>query len=166
MVYEYRQDDPKKCTAARLRKFGMADSLRNFRSMPASSIVLNPVAKSRISKEDNSLVRNHGIVGLDCSWNKSEGIFSQQIPGVLRKLPALLAGNPTNYAILGKLSTVEALASALFITGFAAQADRILSLFKWGPTFMALNREPLEAYAESPASNLEAVESEFFDLNR
>lgn len=166
MVYEYRQDDPKKCTAARLRKFGMAESLRNIRGMPNSSIVLNPVGETRISKEDNRSVVKHGIVGLDCSWNKSEGIFLQHIPGVARRLPALLAGNPTNYAILGRLSTAEALAAALFITGFAVQAERILALFKWGPTFMALNREPLEAYAESPASNLESVESEFFNLNQ
>ncbi len=166
MVCEYRQDDPKKCTAARLRKFGLVESLRNIRRVPISSIVLNPVAETRISRDDQLLVAEHGIVGLDCSWNRSEGIFSQKIPGIARRLPALLAGNPTNYSILGKLSTVEALAAALFITGFAEQADRILALFKWGPTFMALNREPLEAYAESSASNLETVESEFFDLNK
>ncbi len=166
MVYEYRQDDPKKCTAARLRKFRMSESLRSIRNIPNSSIVLNPVAETRISKEDNRLVVIHGIVGLDCSWNKSEGIFSQRVPGVVRRLPALLAGNPTNYAIMGRLSTAEALAAALLITGFSAQAERILALFKWGPTFMALNREPLEAYAESSASNLETVESEFFDLNK
>ncbi len=77
----------------------------------------------------------------------------------------MLAGNPTNYAILGKLSTAEALAAALFITGFAAQADRILSLFKWGPTFMALNKEPLEAYMNSAPSDLDRVESEFFNMN-
>jgi len=166
MVCEYRQDDPKKCTAARLRKFGLVESLRNIRRVPISSIVLNPAAETRISRDDQLLVAEHGIVGLDCSWNRSEGIFSQKTPGIARRLPALLAGNPTNYSILGKLSTVEALAAALFITGFAEQADRILALFKWGPTFMALNREPLEAYAESPASNLETVESEFFDLNK
>jgi len=166
MVCEYRQDDPKKCTAARLRKFGLVESLRNIRRVPISSIVLNPVAETRISRDDQLLVAEHGIVGLDCSWNRSEGIFSQKIPGIARRLPALLAGNPTNYSILGKLSTVEALAAALFITGFAEQADRILALFKWGPTFMALNREPLEAYAESSASNLETEESEFFDLNK
>jgi len=166
MVYEYRQDDPKKCTAARLRKFGLVESLRNIRRVPISSIVLNPAAETRISRDDQLLVAEHGIVGLDCSWNRSEGIFSQRVPGELRRLPALLAGNPTNYAILGRLSTAEALAAALFITGFSAQAERILALFKWGPTFMALNREPLEAYAESSASNLETVESEFFDLNK
>ena len=166
MVYEYRQDDPKKCTAARLRKFGLVESLRNIRRVPISSIVLNPAAETRISRDDQLLVAEHGIVGLDCSWNRSEGIFSQRVPGELRRLPALLAGNPTNYAILGRLSTAEALAAAMFITGFSAQAERILALFKWGPTFMALNREPLEAYAESSASNLETVESEFFDLNK
>ncbi len=144
----------------------MVESLRNIRRVPISSIVLNPAAETRISRDDQLLVAEHGIVGLDCSWNRSEGIFSQKIPGIARRLPALLAGNPTNYSILGKLSTVEALAAALFITGFAEQADRILALFKWGPTFMALNREPLEAYAESSASNLETVESEFFDLNK
>jgi len=166
MVYEYRQDDPKKCTAARLRKFGLVESLRNIRRVPISSIVLNPVAETRISRDDQLLVAEHGIVGLDCSWNRSEGIFSQRVPGELRRLPALLAGNPTNYAILGRLSTAEALAAALFITRFSAQAERILALFKWGPTFMTLNRDPLEAYAESSASNLETVESEFFDLNK
>jgi pre-rRNA-processing protein TSR3 len=165
MVYEYRQDDPKKCTAARLRKLGMAESLRTIRSIPNSSIVLNPVAETRISKDDNPLVAKQGIVGLDCSWNKSEGIFSQHIPGTARKLPVLLAGNPTNYAIQGRLSTAEALAAALFITGFAAHAERVLALFKWGPTFMALNKEPLEEYANSAASDLERVESEFFNIN-
>ncbi len=166
MVYEYRQDDPKKCTAARLRKFGMVESLRNIRRVPISSIVLNPVAETRISRDDRPLAAEHGVVGLDCSWNRSEGIFSQKIPGLARRLPALLAGNPTNYAILGKLSTVEALAAALFITGFVEQADRILALFKWGPTFMTLNKEPLEGYARSAASGLEQVESEFFNINR
>ena len=77
----------------------------------------------------------------------------------------MLAGNPTNYAVRGKLSTAEALAAALFITGFATEAQRVLSLFKWGPTFLALNREPLEAYAEASLSNLPKVEAEFFDSN-
>ena len=89
----------------------------------------------------------------------------QRIPGEARRLPALLAGNPTNYAVRGKLSTAEALAAALFITHFTTEAERILSLFKWGPTFLALNREPLEAYAEASLSNLPNVEAEFFDLN-
>jgi len=165
MVYEYKQDDPKKCTAARLRKFGLVEGLRNVQRIPSSSIVLNPVAKSKLSMLDRPLVEKSGLVGLDCSWNKSEKIFPQHTPGETRRLPALLAGNPTNYAVLGKLSTVEALASALFITGFEREATQLLSLFKWGRTFLALNKEPLEAYAKSEPLNLEKVESEFFNTN-
>ncbi len=165
MVYEYRQDDPKKCTAARLRKFGLVESLRNIRNVPAKSVVLNPVTETRISKDDRPLIAQHGLVGLDCSWNRSEGVFSQRFPGIARRLPALLAGNPTNYAVLGKLSTAEALAAALFITGFAPEGDRILALFRWGPTFMALNKDPLYAYANSSASDLVQVELEFFNTS-
>src|SRR5262249_3781947 len=150
---------------ARLRKFGLVESLRNLRNVPALSLVLNPVAGTRISKEDRPVILQHGLVGLDCSWNRSEEVFSHHTPGVARKLPALLAGNPTNYAILGKLSTAEALAAALYITGFTLEADRILTLFRWGPTFMALNKDPLDAYANSSASELEHAESEFFNRN-
>src|SRR5713101_5395298 len=99
MVYEYRQDDPKKCTAARLRKFGLVEQLHTLKRIPTSSIVLNPTAQYRISKDDRALIENNGLVGLDCSWNKSESVFLQHIPGVARRLPALLAGNPTNYAV-------------------------------------------------------------------
>lgn len=165
MVYEYRQDDPKKCTAARLRKFRLAEGLRSIRAVPTSSVVLNPIAEKRISREDRARVEKNGLVGLDCSWNRSQEVFLQRIPGEARRLPALLAGNPINYAVLGKLSTAEALAAALFITGFAAEAERVLSLFKWGPTFLALNKEPLEAYAEASFSSLPDVEAEFFNLS-
>jgi pre-rRNA-processing protein TSR3 len=165
MVYEYRQDDPKKCTAARLRKFGLVEQLRNLRAVPASSVVLNPIADNRISREDRTTVENSGLVGLDCSWNRSEEIFPQRILGTPRRLPALLAGNPTNYAVLGKLSTAEALAAALFITGFTTQAHKILSFFKWGATFLTLNKDPLEAYAKASLSDLPSLEAEFFNLN-
>ncbi len=139
--------------------------MRSIRAVPASSIVLNPIADNRISGEDRTTMENNGLVGLDCSWNRSEEIFPQRIPGMPRRLPALLAGNPTNYAVLGKLSTAEALAAALFITGFTTQADKILSLFRWGATFLALNKDPLEAYAKASLSDLPSLEAEFFNLN-
>lgn len=59
----------------------------------------------------------------------------------------MLAGNPTNYGIIGRLSTAEAIAAALIITGFRDQGEKILSLFKWGSTFLSLNEDPLESYA-------------------
>ncbi len=89
----------------------------------------------------------------------------ERFPGQARRLPALLAGNPTNYGVLGKLSTAEAFAAALFITGFESDSNRVLSLFKWGPTFLTLNREPLEAYARATLENLGEIEAEFFNVN-
>jgi pre-rRNA-processing protein TSR3 len=62
-------------------------------------------------------------------------------------LPILIAGNPTNYSKPTKLSTVEALAGALYIAGFREEAEKLLSIFTWGHTFLELNADLLEAYA-------------------
>jgi pre-rRNA-processing protein TSR3 len=86
-----------------------------------------------------------------------------RLPGEGRKLPTLLAANPVNYAKPHKLSSVEALAAALSIMGFRDRAVRLLSLFKWGETFLTLNSEPLESY--SLADSLRAMsdtEAQFF----
>jgi len=164
LVYEYHQDDPRKCTSVRLRRFGLARQLSSIRRIPPSSIVLNPRADVRISKRDRVQLETHGLVGLDCSWNRSEEIFHERFPGEPRRLPALLAGNSTNYGVLSKLSTAEALAGALYITGFESEAGQVLSLFKWGQTFLTLNKEPLEAYAQAQPEQMAQVESEFFNL--
>jgi pre-rRNA-processing protein TSR3 len=58
----------------------------------------------------------------------------------------LVAGNPTNYAKATKLSTVEALAGALYIAGFKDEARKLLSIFVWGHTFFELNANLLEKY--------------------
>jgi pre-rRNA-processing protein TSR3 len=62
-------------------------------------------------------------------------------------LPVLLAGNPTNYAKATKLSTVEALAGALYIAGFREEAEMLLSMFVWGHTFLELNADLLAEYS-------------------
>jgi pre-rRNA-processing protein TSR3 len=162
MIYEYRQDDPRKCTSARLRKFQLARSLRSLSQVSPRSIVLNPTSTRTLSGEDREAIRDHGLVGLDCSWNLSDQIFDRNIPGENRRLPLLLAGNPTSYGIAGRLSTAEALAAALILTGFPEQGEKILSLFKWGPTFLSLNREPLEKYSVARSTDLTSIEKEYF----
>ena len=162
MVYEFRQDDPKKCTSARLRKFQVAYGLRSLRQISPSSIVLNPTGTKTLSREDRAAIIDHGLVGLDCSWNLSEQIFDRNIRGDNKRLPLLLAGNPTSYGLVGRLSTAEALAAALILTGFPESAEKILSLFKWGPTFLALNKEPLEKYSTAQPSDLSMIEREYF----
>jgi pre-rRNA-processing protein TSR3 len=79
------------------------------------------------------------------------------------RLPTLLASNPVNYAKPHKLSSIEALAAGLYIMGFSERASQLLSLFKWGPTFLTLNHEPLEAYSmASSDEEMIKAEAEFF----
>ena len=47
--------------------------------------------------------------------------------------------NPVNSGKVGKLTTAEAIASALLICGQSEQAQKIMSVFKWGPAFLKLN---------------------------
>ena len=75
----------------------------------------------------------------------------------------LLAANPTNYGLLYTLSSVEALSATLVILGLRPEAEKLLSKFKWGQTFLDLNVNALEDY--SKAENAEAVavlEMEYF----
>ena len=82
-----------------------------------------------------------------------------------RTLPLLLAANPVNWGKPGKLTTVEALAAALYLMGQNHQATELLSKFRWGEQFMNLNKEPLIAYTEAKSSaELVSLQFEFFDI--
>jgi pre-rRNA-processing protein TSR3 len=162
MIYDYHQDDPRKCTSAKLEKLRLAEPLYNLKQIPRSAIVLNPVSNRTLSFEDRPQIQTHGLVGLDCSWNQADAVFQENIRGENRRLPTLLAGNPTNYSIRGRLSTVEALAAALIITGFNKRAEQLLEVFNWGETFLTLNREPLREYAETPPDRMLSCEREYF----
>jgi pre-rRNA-processing protein TSR3 len=88
-------------------------------------------------------------VAIDCSWEKAAQIFMTRFRGANRKLPGLLAANPVNYARIGRLSTAEALAAALWITGFRERAEALLSILSWGRTFVDLNGQLLTAYTQA-----------------
>jgi len=148
-IFHMRQDDPKKCTSAKLFRLHLAKPLFRLSSIPTKAIVLSPVAERILTRNDRLIVKEEGLVAIDCSWEKADEVFERSFPGVNRRLPLLLAGNPTNYATLSKLSSLEALAAALYITGFKAQARRFLSIFKWGSTFSSLNEQPLNEYSKA-----------------
>jgi pre-rRNA-processing protein TSR3 len=136
-------DDPDKCTARKLARFDLAELHHSTRATPPG-IVLNPFAEQALSPADTDAPR---LVALDCSWETAqEEAFD--LGGSQRSLPFLVAGNPVNYGTPFQLNTVEAFAGALWILGEPAQAERILSKFRWGQTFLDLNAEPLRRYAD------------------
>ncbi len=143
-VLMFRQDDPRKCTAAKLVKFGMA---KNVRTTSPATLILDPFASKTLLKKD-SLVFDT-ITGIDCSWELAKKTFVKIFPGIARKLPPLFAGNPVNYSKLNKLTTVEAIAGALFIMKFDDLAHNMLNKFKWGHTFFDLNKNLFEDYSKA-----------------
>ena len=140
----FKQDDPKKCSAAKLVKFGIA---KNVRSTSSNTLILDPFADRMILKNDRFVVNS--ITGIDCSWEFAEETFVKKFPGIHRKLPPLFAGNPVNYSKLNKLTTVEAISGALFIMEFSVLAHEMLNKFKWGHTFYDLNKNLLEDYSKA-----------------
>ncbi|MFZ1075826.1 MAG: DUF367 family protein [Nitrosotalea sp.] len=143
-VFMLRQDDPTKCTAAKLVKFGLA---RPIRRTIRPTMVLDPFAAKIVLKTDGNVVNS--ITAIDCSWEFAKKTFTRNFSGFSRRLPPLLAGNPVNYAKIGKLTTAEAIAAALFIMGFDDQAHAILNKFKWGHTFFDLNQDLLKDYSNA-----------------
>jgi len=157
------QDDPKKCTASKLVRFNLAKLITSPKLLPNSSIILNPYAKDVLTPMDKSLIEHGGLTAVDCSWKKAAEVFKIRFRGVKRRLPSLLAANPVNYCKLGMLSSAEALAAALYITGYEKLATKVLSIFKWGETFLALNEEPLRDYNRARSSDrVLELEEEYF----
>lgn len=162
-VYLMKQDDPRKCTSAKLFKFSYVTPITRPSRIPRLTVVMDPYATSFLLPSDREAAVRHGVCAIDCSWEKAERIFKRQFSRNERKLPTLLAANPTHYAQPGILSSAEALAGALAILSMERQAARILSLFKWGPNFLALNREPLRDYATARnEKEIEEIESSYF----
>jgi len=147
-----REDDPKKCTAARLVRAGEAVEWRNPSRLPRRMVVLDPQAEKAISREDLGAVIRHGLLVLDCSWKRLERFPSIRAGLSHRSLPFLVAANPTNYGRPQQLSSAEAFAAALYILGDKERAEGLMSRFKWGPAFLQVNRERLEDYSSAPDS--------------
>ncbi len=137
----FDQDDPKKCTAKRLERFNLSDNHSSFKTLPPMGIVLDPFSKKVLNEEDIPLAEVGGIVGVDCSWNKASETFSHlRLMGLEpRSLPSIIPANPVNSGKVGKLTTAEAIASALIICNKYEQAEAVMSIFKWGPAFIKLN---------------------------
>ncbi len=130
----------------------MARIVSRTRFLPKRAIVLNPFSIIAFSPADRKRIEDFGLVALDCSWEHAEKVLQKHVKGTSRCLPILLAGNPVNFGKATKLTTVEALAAALYIAGFKSKAKELLSIFVWGHTFIDMNYSSLENYSSAKDS--------------
>jgi pre-rRNA-processing protein TSR3 len=147
LIYMLYQDDPFKCTAAKLVKFHLATPTK---FISRTTVVLNPFSQTPILRYDRTMADS--VCVIDCSWEHADEVLKHHrlaAKGIGRRLPAMLAANPINYAKLGKLSSVEALAGAFYILNEKDLATRMMDKFKWGHTFLELNANLLDDYANA-----------------
>ncbi len=170
-LYHANQCDRRKCTGIKIWQLHKSQKLISFdqirfvkriSQIPRFSLILNPLATEKLTKTDSSIYQRSGVTVLDCSWNQAEDIFAKKFPN-LRALPRLIAANPVNYGKQAKLSSVEALAAALYLLDYPKMATDLLNRFKWGNQFLILNKNLLEEYATcSSTSEVIKIEKEYF----
>jgi len=147
-LYAYRDNscDPRKCTVKKLEKAGFLKIFTKISQIPRNTLLLDPTAEQALSPADKTV---RSITVLDCSWVVLDtGKISSW--RIRRALPFLVAANPVNFGKPCVLSSIEALAAALFIIGDRQRASDVLS--KVGIRFLEVNREPLELYASAKDS--------------
>jgi pre-rRNA-processing protein TSR3 len=161
LIYMLHQDDPFKCTAAKLVKFRLAMPVK---FISRTTIVLDPFSEHTVLRRDQTVADS--VCAIDCSWERADEVLKHRrltARGIARRLPSMLAANPTNYAKLGKLSSVEALAGALYILNEKELAAKMMDKFKWGHTFLQLNANLLEDYAAAETEEqVIELEEEYF----
>ncbi len=158
--YHAGQCDPKRCTSRRLERLGLITFVPRPSALPSGVILLLPETDRALSRADAPRARRRGLAVVDVSWKR--GKFPKVPQATRRALPYLLAANPVNYGKPFVLSSVEALAAALVIFGHADEGRTILSKFVWGEQFLALNREPLDAYmSATDSAGVVAAQADF-----
>jgi len=149
-LYAYRDNscDPRKCTVKKLERAGFLKIFKTLSHVPRNTLILDPTAEQALSPADRFV---KSLTVLDCSWEVLDtGAISSW--RIRRALPFLMAANPVNFGKPCKLSSVEAVAGALYIMGEKERAGELLSKVNWGIRFLEVNREPLELYASAKDS--------------
>ena len=150
-MWDLGQCDKRRCTGTRLARAGALRELRL--GVPFPGVVLTPRATACVSGDDAELLSARGLAVVDCSWARLDDVPFHRLRGAApRLLPWLLAANPVNYGRPCKLSCAEALAAGLVLCGRPRAARALMSRFKWGHAFFALNADLLAAYAAAGTS--------------
>lgn len=163
VIYHSNECDPKRCTSIKLKKQNKVSITHNMHKIPYNAIVLDAEAKKAVSFEDREKITKYGLSALDCSWKKlKNSSFNFKSKKNHRLLPFLVAANPVNYGKPCILSTAEALSATLYIVGYKKEANNLMNSFKWGPHFITLNKNLLEAYSEAKNSaEIVKIQNEF-----
>jgi pre-rRNA-processing protein TSR3 len=74
LIYMLHQDDPFKCTAAKLVKFRLASPVK---FISRTTIVLNPFSKAPILKYDLTVADS--VCAIDCSWELADEVLKHQL---------------------------------------------------------------------------------------
>lgn len=145
-MWDFNQCDPKKCSGRKLARLNLVKCLKIKQKF--HGLVLTPTGTKCVSPQDKSILETKGIAVVDCSWARlNDTPIAALKSSHPRLLPFLVAANPINYGKPCKLSCVEALAATMYITGFKNIAEYYLNQFSWGHSFLELNNEALELYA-------------------
>lgn len=150
-MWDFNQCDPKKCSGRKLARLKLIKCLKVKQKF--HGIVLSPTGTKCVSPDDKMIIESKGVAVVDCSWARLEDTpITSLKAGHPRLLPFLVAANPINYGKPCQLSCVEAIAATLYITGFENIAEYYLNQFSWGHSFLELNKEALEIYANCTTS--------------
>lgn len=165
IVYDECQCDPKKCTAKRMLRFGLAKEAKTLGSIPRGSLVLSPFSERALSPADIVHARR-GLVVMDLTWANID-----RFPSVRgteeRALPYLLAANPINWGRPCELNSAEAVLASLVILGEREQAETFMGRFNWAPEFMRLNGNLLEDYSRArDSAEVVAVQNGYIESIR
>jgi pre-rRNA-processing protein TSR3 len=150
------------CTGMRLSKYGLLKEIKI--NSKFQGILLTPTGKKIVSKEDNEIIRTKGICVIDCSWAKFNQLHLNMNKIETRLLPYMVAVNPVNYGKAFKLSCVEAIGAALYLAGFYRETDFLLHHFKWGYSFLEVNKELFDLYKDCKNSEeLKTIEVKYLE---
>ena len=147
-AWDLNHCDAKRCSGKRLMRLGLMRELHV--GQKHQGLVISPKGKQLCSPADREILEQYGAAVVEASWNRIEEVPFGKIGGPNpRLLPYLIAANPTNYGKPWRLNCVEALAATFAICGHLDWAEEILSTFSYGQSFLDINEEVLQRYAEA-----------------
>ena len=162
LVHDEGQCDPKKCTAKRMIKFGLAKEV-SVRQIPRGSVILSPFAEYALSPADREHALKNALVVMDLTWSNINE-FPRPKGMNERALPFLIASNPVNWGKPMELNSAEAVVASLIILGEKEQADELAKRFNWGIEFLRLNGNMLSDYSNAKDStDVVRIQNEYLE---